>query len=297
MQGGSTATQTAERQILFTVLDKNSSFVDTLQAADVRLIENDKPQGIVAFRRLDDQPLLLAILIDTSASQRETFPNQKIAADSFVQAIMRPGKDQGTLISFAGSAIVEQDMTKDPALVRQAIAHVQLIPPPGILSGILGTTLRGATALWDAIWATSDELMPPALAGARKAIILLSDGQDTISRVKKQEAIEHAVQANVVVYAIGIGDDHNFDGVDKGALRKLSEQTGGRAFFPKKSQDLEEAFIEIQQEIRNQYEITYRSVAGKTGSPRKVRLEIINPALRPKELQIFYQRIGLGPGK
>ena len=289
-----------QQRILCTIVDKQSRVV-ALRAEDVRVFEDDKPQQVIAVRKLEDQLLSLAILIDISASQERTLPTLKAAADSFVQAIMRPGKDQGALITFTGTATVEQELTTDPTLVRQAISRVRFIPP-GHLGEILGTGSPNArraaasTAIWDAIWATSEELMPSAV-GTRKAIILLSDGDDTFSRVKRKEAIEHAVRANAAVYVIGIGDTAHYDGVDKPALRDLSEKTGARAFFPKKVKDLTTAFAEIQQELRVQYEITYRSTSRKTGDSRKVRLEIINPALRPRELQISYQRIGPAPAK
>lgn len=300
---GNVAAQAASSQMLFTVVDKDSHFVNTLQAEDVRVLVDDKPQQITSFRRLDDQPLTVAILIDNSVSQEQTLPNQKLAAAAFVQEIMRQGRDQAEVATFTSEVTVEQDLTKDLDRVQQAIARLKFVPPPGYVGGgtvVLGRTappksaaMPVGTAIWDAIWATCEELSLPASAGTRKAIVLLSDGDDTASQMKMHEAIERACGTNVAVYSLGIGDRYTFD-LNKGALRKLSEQTGGRAFFPIKSVELEAALAEIKQELRYQYEIAYRSETSRPSLPRKVRLEILNPSLRAKDLKISYQRIALG---
>src|SRR6267142_6475245 len=134
-QPSNVAAPTTQSQILFTVVDKDSHFVSTLRAEDLRVLENDKPLEIVALSRLEDQPLTLAILIDTSASQERTLPNQKLAADAFVQAIMRPGKDQGAVVTFTGEMTIHQGLTTDVSLLRQAIARAKLVPPPGYIGG------------------------------------------------------------------------------------------------------------------------------------------------------------------
>lgn len=289
--------------IFFTVVDQEHHSVNTLKTEDVRVFEGDQAREIISFQRLEEQPLSLAILIDASPSQERTLPNQKLAADAFVQGIMRQGKNQVGIISFTGRATIEQDLTKDPALVQQGIARVKFVPPSGSILGIDPTILgqpkgsaiiAGSTALWDAIWATCEEMLGPA--DSRKAIILLSDGDDTSSKTKMREAIERAVTSDIAVYSVGIGDRNNF-GVNESALRAVSEKTGGRAFFPKKVKDLEPVFAEIQEHLRLQYQITYRSEAVKRGSPQKVRLEIVNPALRDKNLFISYQRLSVPNGK
>lgn len=299
---GNAVAQTGQNHVFLTVVDKDSRFVATLKSEDIRVLANGKPQEIIAFRKLDDQPLALAILIDASISQERTLPDQKRAADAFVQAIMRQEKDHGALVTFTGKQTVEQAFTSDLGLLRRAISRAQVVLPTGYVgSGVLvsrvppkssAPQLAGSTALWDAICATSGELFPPTLVNTRKAIILLSDGIDTSSRATIREAVERAVKTDVEVYAIGIGDEL-MGGIDKEELRKLAEQTGGRAFFPKKVKDLGEVFAQIQQVLGSRYEVSYRSLIGGAGSPAKLKIEIINPALRPKDLRIYYQRLKL----
>ncbi len=107
--------------------------------------------------------------------------------------------------------------------------------------------LAGSTAIWDAVWASSNELLALSADHTRRTIILLTDGEDTISQVKMHEAIERAQKADALIYAIGIGDSYQ-GGVDEGSLKKIAEQTGGRAYFPKSESDLRKAFVQIQSE-------------------------------------------------
>ena len=162
---------------------------------------------------------------------------------------------------------------------------VQGTPP------ISGTNqqLAGSTAIWDAVWATSNELLSESAEHTRRAIILLTDGEDTISQVKMHEAIERAEKADALLYAIGIGDRYSF-GINEGALRKISEQTGGRAYFPHNEPELREAFLQIQRDLREQYLLAY-SPANKSrdGAYRRIQIEVVNPELR-KELKLNYRQ-------
>jgi VWFA-related protein len=123
----------------------------------------------------------------------------------------------------------------------------------------------------------------------RRAIILLTDGQDTSSRLNKKTAIESAIAAETIIYAIGIGDDR-VEGVDKDALRDVAEATGGRAFFPKKEPDLKLAFTEIESELRSQYLIAYSSTnKNRDGAFRKTRIEVVSPELRAQRLKLRHR--------
>lgn len=149
----------------------------------------------------------------------------------------------------------------------------------------------GTTAIWDAIWAVSEELFSDAAKEKRRAIILISDGVDTTSRVKNDEAIKRAISAEVAVYAVGIGDDQNFEGIKKSSLRKIAERTGGRAYFPRNSAELQGAFSQIEQELRSQYLVAYSpSNKNHDGSYRKVEIELINPELRKQKLLLNYRQ-------
>ena len=299
-------TQPGQSRLLVNVVHKDSRFVGPLHSEDLRVMVDGKPQEIIAFQKLDNQPLAIAIMIDTSLSQQGTLPSQKRAAEAFVDAIMRPEKDQAAIVTFTGAQTVEQAFTSDVSLLRQAISGAKVVVPSGYIAGgvlVAGIPskksseqLAGSTALWDALWETSGELFRSTPAGAIRAIILLSDGVDTSSRAKLRDAIEVTAENHVEVYAIGIGDA-SLGGVDREDLLKLSDKTGGRAFFPKKTEDLTEIFAQIQQALRSRYEITYRSPASKAGSPAKVKVEITNPALRSKDLRISSRRLSLSQEK
>ncbi len=286
--------------IFFTAADKQKRFVSTLKREDVRLFEDGVPQEIFTFQPNSDLPLSLAVLIDCSGSEERTLPEEKGAARSFLEAVLRPDKDEAAIVSFTGEVTLEQGLTGNIGRLRRAIDDVRFVPPSGYIGGnvVLGGTppisgtqqaLAGSTAIWDAIWATSNELLSDAAEHTRRAIILLTDGQDTISQVRMQEAINRALKADALIYAIGIGDRYQF-GIDEGALKKLTDNTGGRAFFPRNERELSEAFAQIQKDLRERYLIAY-SPSNKTrdGSYRRITIEIINPEVRRDNLKLNYR--------
>lgn len=300
-QNSNSGAQAELRQILLTVLDRDSQPIDTLQMEDLRLFEDDQLQEIAALQRLNSRPLSLAILIDTSVSQERTLPKQKLAADSFIQRIMRLENDQAAVVTFTGKATVEQGFTRDVSLLRQAIARVKIVrgyrgggfvvPGKGGSSSSRDAELLvGTTALWDAIANVCDDLLSPSVIETRKAIILFSNGYDTTSKLVLAGAIERAVKSNIAVYSIGMGNEGNF-GLNKGELQKLSEQTGGHAFFPKNEENLRAAFADVEQELHSQFRIAYRSTQSRFF--RKIKIELVSPALRAKDWHLSYQRIVL----
>lgn len=286
--------------ILFTAVDKNKRFVQTLKQSDIRILEDGVPQQVFTFQTQVDLPLSLAILIDTSGSEERTLPEEKAAAREFAESVLRPAKDEAAVVSFTGDATLELGLTGNVARVRRAIDKVEFVAPSGYVAGgiVVGTppisgrnqALAGSTAIWDAIWITSDEVLSDTSEHTRRAIILLTDGEDTSSRKKIDEAITRAIKADVIIYAIGIGDRYYY-GVDAGALRKVTERTGGRAFFPRNESDLRAAFDQIQRELREQYLVAYApSNKARDGSYRKVDIEIVNPDLRAQNLRLTYRQ-------
>ena len=148
---------------------------------------------------------------------------------------------------------------------------------------------ESTTAIWDAIALTSSEVLAQTPGQRRRAIILLTDGLDTTSRLLRIDAIDRALQAETVIYAIGIGESGN-PGVDHNALRAVAELTGGRAFFPKKGDDLKAVFTDIEQELRSQYLVAYSSTnKRRDGSYRQIRVEVTNPELRKEQLKLRYR--------
>ncbi len=285
--------------IFFTAADKNKRFVGTLKQDDIRILEDGQAQEIFTFQQNIDLPLSTAILIDTSASEERTLPDEKAAARSFLEAVIRPGRDEASIVSFTGDVTLEQGFTGSLERLRRAIDGVEFVPPSGYIGGgvVVGGTppisgsnqaMAGSTAIWDAVWATSNELLSEAADNSRRAIILLTDGEDTISQVKMHDAVERAQKADALIYSIGIGDSYNF-GVNEGALRKIAEQTGGRAYFPHNERELREAFAQIQRDLREQYLIAYSpSNKARDGSYRRIQIEISNPEAR-KALKLNYR--------
>lgn len=287
--------------VLFTAQDAKKRLVLGLTKDDIRLLEDGKPQEIIAFSRQVDLPLSLAILIDTSVSQQRTLPEEKIAAISFLESFIRPQKDEVAVISFTGEATLEQGMTNNLARLRRAIDNVRFVPPAGYLGGGVmapgtppisgtGAAIAGSTAIWDAIWVTAEEILGPAPEKTRRAIILISDGYNTSGKKKLDEAVLAAQKAEAVIYSIGIGDNF-YDGVDKGALRRISERTGGQAFFPRDETELREAFKQIEEEMRSQYLVSYEPQNQKLdGSYRTIEIQIVNPELSRQKIRLTHRQ-------
>ena len=286
--------------IFFTAADKNKRFISDLKAEDIRVLEDGQPQEIFTFQQNIDLPLSLAILIDTSASEERTLPDEKEAARAFLENVLRANKDEAAIVSFTGETTLEQGFSGNIERLRRAIDRVEFVPPSGYVGGgvvvngtppISGTnqSLAGSTAIWDAVWATSEELISGSAEHTRRAIILLTDGDDTSSRMKMHDAIERAQKADALIYAIGIGDRYTFN-VNEGALRKIAEHTGGRAYFPKHEQDLRDAFTQIQRDLREQYLVAYSpSNKARDGSYRKIEIQVVNPDLKQQNLKLNYR--------
>jgi Ca-activated chloride channel family protein len=284
--------------VLFTAVDRNKRFVTNIKQEDVRILEDGVEQKVFTFQRETDRPLSLAILIDVSASEERTLPEEKSAAQQFVDSVIRQQKDEVAVLSFTGEATLEQGLTGNASRVRRAIDHVEFSPPSGYVGGgvlvgtppINGDSRAGSTAIWDAIWVTSREVLSETSDKTRRAIILLTDGEDTSSRQKMNEAVDSALKADAIIFSIGIGDNY-FDGVDRGALNKISERTGGRAYFPRNEEDLRSAFAQIQDELRSQYLVAYSPLnKTKDGTFRKVQIDVVNPDLRKENLRLTYRQ-------
>jgi len=281
---------------LFTATDKDHHFITSLRASDIGILENDVPQTISLFERETDRPLSLAILVDTSGSQEAVLPAEKSAARAFIDSVIRPNVDLAEVISFTGIPKMEQTSTNDLSRLHAGIERVKVELPPETLDAngeeVANDDPRGYTAIWDAAWMAIENLRAKAPEHTRRAIIMLTDGDDTWSKIKKQDVIDFAVKSDVVIYSIGIRDQGFPEGkLDAGALRKVSDHTGGRAFFPTQPSELPTAFSQIDQELRSQYLIAYSPTnKNHDGSYRRIRIEIINPELRKEKPQLFYRQ-------
>ena len=236
--------------LLFTVTDKKGRFVTDLVKDDFQVIENKKAQSIAEFTAETDLPLRLGILIDTSNSIRDRFKFEQEAAVSFIQNVVHHGHDKAMIVSFDTSADLVADLIDDTDKLESAIRSLR----PG-----------GGTAMYDAIYfACRDKLSKDQPRHKfRRAIVVVSDGDDNQSQVTRDQALEMAQKADVVIYAISTNITHSETEGDK-VLKYLTSETGGQAFFPFKVEDLEQSFENIANELRHQYNIFYRPEPLKT---------------------------------
>jgi Ca-activated chloride channel homolog len=286
--------------MLFTAQDRNRRLLTSLKQEDIRVLENGKVQEVVSFSRQVDLPLSLAILIDVSVSQQRTLPEEKAAAISFLETVIRPAKDEVAILSFTGEATLEQGMTNNLTRLRRAVERVNFTPPSGYVGGgvIAGTPpisgrnqqIQGSTAIYDAIWVTSEEVLGSAPENTRRAIILLSDGVNTFGKKKLDDAVQAALRSEAIIYSVGIGDNF-FSGVDKGTLNRLSERTGGRAYYPRDERELRDAFRQIQEEMRSQYLVAYEpSEQILDGSYRTVEIQLVNQQLKNDKVKLTHRQ-------
>jgi VWFA-related protein len=240
-----------EVNVVFTVTDKHGRHITNLKQDDFRVVDDSKPPDEVrSFHSETNLPLQVALLIDASNSVRDRFKFEQESAIEFLNQTVRPRYDRAFVVGFDATPEVTQDFTDN----TEKLAH-----------GVHDLRPGGGTALYDAVYFTCRDklLKTPHTTAARRAIILLSDGDDNLSHVTREEAIEMAQRAEAIIYTIST----NVSGV-KGSgdkvLERIADATGGRAFFPFQIRDVANAFAEIQNELRSQYAIAYKPANFKT---------------------------------
>lgn len=255
----------------FTVRDKHNALIPFLTKNDCSVFENKAPQKLTSFVAEANQPLTLGLLIDTSGSQQNVLPLEQQSASAFLKRILRP-KDEAFLLSFDVGVNLEQDYTSDTRALDRAISKVQINDAagggsagvPGIGQGPIPTIgdPKG-TLLYDAVYLASNNKMRSETG--RKALILLTDGEDQGSETKPKQAMEAAQNANAIIYVIliadrgfyfnsGFGLGYNGDA----QMKALTEATGGRVInVGNNGKKLEDAFGQIEQELRTQYVAQY----------------------------------------
>ena len=235
-----------EVNVVFTVTDKRDHFVKDLTQNDFRVFDDNKPAlSVESFSRETNLPLRVGLLIDASNSIRDRFKFEQESAIEFLNQIIRFHYDQAFVIGFDTTPEVTQDFTDNTELLSHGVRMLRA---------------GGGTAMYDAIYyACRDKLLKEdrGVIATRRAIILLSDGEDNQSRVSREEAIEMAQRAEVIIYAISTNTSGLVSRGDK-VLKHFAEETGGKAFFPFKIEDVANAFTEISDELRSQYAISYK---------------------------------------
>jgi Ca-activated chloride channel homolog len=235
-----------EVPVVFTVTDKHNHYVRDLSKKDFKVMDDGRPVvEIRSFRRETDLPLRVGLLIDSSASVRGRFKFEQEAAIEFMNQTIRPKYDQAFVLGFDSSLEVTQEFTGDSELLSKGIRSLR----PG-----------NSTRLYDALfYACRERLNSPETASVRRAIVLITDGEDNSSRSTREEAIEMALRANVIVYTIstnfpGYSESGKYDKI----LQRIADATGGRWFEPFQVTDVANAFSQIQADLRSQYALAYR---------------------------------------
>jgi Ca-activated chloride channel homolog len=234
-----------EVNVLFIATDRHGKFVRNLNQSDFSILDDHKPvESIVNFRRETDLPIELGLLMDVSGSVQGRFAFEKEAATGFLQHIIRPGFDKAFVVGFNKESHLAQDFTDNV---------------PALAAGVQHLNDGGGTALYDAIYKACKEklLREHSDRPVRKAVIILSDGEDNQSEVTRAQAIEMAQRAEVLIYAISTDDSGLILRGDK-VLEDLASATGGRAFFPYKMKDISRSFAAIEDELRSQYDVAYK---------------------------------------
>jgi VWFA-related protein len=280
--------------IFYNVKDKHGMLIPNLTKDDFQVFEDGKPQTIKYFAAESDQPLTLGIMIDTSASQTRVLTIEQQSCAEFLHQVLRQ-KDLAFVINFDTDVNLDQDFTNNVRDLTRALNKMQINAgmgggPPGLGGGPIPTTPRG-TLLYDAIYLASDEKLKNEVG--RKAMIIFTDGEDQGSRLRIRDAIEAAQKSDSICYVILIADRgfYGFGGYSGDAeMRKLAEATGGRVIEVGNKQDkLHQAFEQIQNELRSQYNIGYTPTNTKQdGTYRKIQIKTKNGDYKVQARQGYY---------
>jgi len=258
--------------LFVTVRDKHKAIVTGLTKDDFQVYEDGQPQEITNFSAESDLPITLGMLIDTSGSEYYMLSAEKDAASRFLGRVLRKG-DLAMVMSFDTDVDLLADFTDDRGVLNRAINRAQINVPVGgiIVQGPLPTSGTGGTNFYDAVYlAAHDKLSDEA---GRKAIIVLTDAEDTGSKLRLIDAVETAQRTDTVVHILLVAQD----GGDQDVAHRLTDETGGRMIIVRSERNLEQAFDQISEELRNQYTIGYTpSNKKRDGSYRKIRVELKN---------------------
>jgi VWFA-related protein len=267
-----------EVNVVFTVTDRHNRYVKDLAKADFKVVDDERPvEQIRSFRRETDLPLQVGLLIDASNSIRDRFKFEQESAIEFLNDTIRRKYDQAFVIGFDEKPELTQDFTDNMEALSKGVRMLH----PG-----------GGTALYDAIYyASRDKLLKSQQSDSvRRAIILVTDGEDNASHVTREEAIEMALRADVIIYTISTNFASTGDGdkADK-VLERIADATGGRSFRPFQLSDVANAFSEIQDDLRSQYALSYHPPNfAKDGRYRTIEITANRKGLKVRSRSGYY---------
>ena len=285
------------------VRDKKNALIANLEKNDFTLNEDARPQTIKYFSRETDLPLTIGLLVDVSGSQQNLIEIERRAASQFFSSVLRK-KDVAFLVSFGADSELLQDLTGSPRLLQDGLNHLKLNTGySGPTGGPVPTATRArGTVLYDAVYAASTDMLAKEVG--RKALVLITDGEDEGSQETMKSAIEAAQKADTIVYGVLYVDRQFYGGGfrrggggfpgtmsygGEGVLKQIAEETGGRMFQVDNRNSLENIFDQIQQEMRTQYAIGYTPTnSNKDGGYRKVDLKTSSKDLKVQVRKGYY---------
>jgi VWFA-related protein len=266
--------------VYFSIRDRKGAYVSGLTQEDIEVYEDGKVQEIKFFARETDQPLTLGLLVDVSRSQEALIEEERRASYQFFSQVLRP-KDMAFLISFGADTELLQDFTNSLPLLQKALAALRLnagvapvmtpspVPVPGGGRG---------TVLYEAVWLAATEKLRSEVG--RKAIVLITDGNDVGSRIKIDKAIEEAQRSDAIIYSVLYEDPRYTSWVyggqsGEGPMKRMAEETGGRIFRVDRRTPLSEVYATIQNELRSQYALAYTpSNTLRDGGFRRIEIRL-----------------------
>jgi Ca-activated chloride channel homolog len=235
-----------EVNLTFTVTDRRGHFINNLQQQDFALLDDQRaPAQVYSFTQQTNQPLRVGLLVDASTSIRARFHFEQQAATEFLLSILRPRTDRAFIMGFDVTSYVTQGFTNNPDLLETGLNKLR----PG-----------GGTALYDAVYkACRDQMLHgvPANAEVRKALILVSDGDDNQSRAYLDDAIKMCQRAETTIFTISTNTSPSRERGDD-VLKKMAQATGGSAFYPQRLEDIANEFHKVEEELRSQYSLAYK---------------------------------------
>jgi VWFA-related protein len=279
--------------LYFTVRDKHGALIPHLTKDDFTVLEDKTPQKIKNFTAENDQPLTLGILLDTSGSQQNVLPLEQEAGAAFLSRVLR-SKDEAFLISFDVNLDLLSDYTNNAHALARAMDKAQINVGTGGMGGMPSGAPRG-TLLYDAVYSASHEKLQQETG--RKAIIVLSDGEDQGSVQKLEGAIEAAQKSNVIIYVLLVADRafygrgmYTMGYSGDSAMRKMAEETGGRVIdVGNNGKKMEGAFSQIEEELRTQYVASYTPTNAKLdGTYRKIQIDVKGDGLKAQARKGYY---------
>lgn len=275
--------QTNLVNVFATVRDKKNGLITDLKQDDFKIYEDGVEQKIAYFSKDMNIPITLAILMDTSGSMQNILGAEQDAASRFVHTVMHP-KDEAIVISFDFDVNLLADFTEDPEVLEQSIhrAQISAVSAGGVVTpGTVPQGNAGGTNLYDAVYlACHDEL---ATEAGRKAVVVLSDAEDTGSKLSLNDAIEAAQRSDAVIHFLRLSDEPYYFGLGMGynggsVARKMADETGGREIEIKSEKNLEGAFALISEELRSQFVLGYYPTnTNRDGTFRKIKVEVSRP--------------------